>query len=97
MVTSAMDRLKVLFEEIGNYQRAIDGGRPFPEVRTDLYNRLLEASILLPPGNGHIWDDFRLWVMQEWAAAYQRAGDAQAEPWREFLVDISEILEESPE
>ncbi|WP_405461624.1 hypothetical protein OG786_29350 [Streptomyces sp. NBC_00101] len=94
---TAMDRLKVLFEEIGNYQRAIDGGRPFIEVKDDLYNRLLEASILLPPGNGHIWDDFRMWVMQEWAAAYQRGGDTEAGPWMEFLKETGEILEKSSE
>ncbi|MGW9134524.1 hypothetical protein [Streptomyces sp. NPDC055681] len=91
-----MDRLKVLFEEIGSYQRAIDGGRPFVEVRSDIYNRLLEASLLLPPGNGHIWDDFRMWVMQGWAGAFQIGGDSEAEPWREFLQEIGEILERSP-
>ncbi|MET8421251.1 hypothetical protein ACWD7C_24210 [Streptomyces sp. NPDC005134] len=91
-----MDRLKVLFEEIGSYQRAIDGGRPFVEVRSDIYNRLLEASILLPPGNGHIWDDLRMWVMQGWAGAFHNGGDSEAEPWREFLQEIGEILERSP-
>ncbi|GGT73954.1 MULTISPECIES: hypothetical protein [Streptomyces] len=96
-MTSTMDRLKVLFEEIGGYQQAIDQGMLFTEARPEMYRRLLEAAILLPPGNGHIWNDYRLWVMQGWASALQNGGDAEAEPWREFLGEITEVLGPAPD
>ena len=86
-----MDRLKVLFEEIGGYQQAIERGMPFSAAKDEIYNRCLEANILMPPGNDHIWEEFRLWLMQGWAAAYKRDGDAEAEPWRELLQEFGEL------
>ena len=92
-----MDRLRVLFDEIGSYQQALDGGMEFSTGGPAIYNRVLEAQILMPPGNEHIWNDFRMWIMQGWAGAYQRGGDEAAEPWRVFLTEIRELLGPPPE
>lgn len=94
---SSTDRLKVLFDEIGGYRRAIEDGMPFTTARPQMYDRLLEAAVLLPPGNGHIWNDYRMWVMKGWAAAMSSGGDAAAEPWREFLGEIGELLGPVPD
>ena len=65
-----LDRLRVLFDELGDYQRAVDGGVPLAEVKAQMLARLSEAELLLPPGNQHIWTDFRWWIMHGWADAH---------------------------
>lgn len=92
-----MDRLRVLFDEIGDYQRALDGGMTLGTGGPEIYRRVLEAQILLPPGNAHIWNDFRMWIMQSWAIAEQRGGQAESEPWRVFLGEIGDLLGPAPD
>ena len=87
-----LDRLRVLFDELGDYQRAVDGGVPLAEVKAQMLARLSEAELLLPPGNQHIWTDFRWWIMHGWADAHQSGGDEFSEPWRGFLADINDLL-----
>ncbi|WP_215549112.1 hypothetical protein [Amycolatopsis sp. CA-230715] len=87
-----MDRLGILFEEIGARQRATDEQPLEVAAKKEILDRVLEAQILLPPGNEHIWDDFRLWIMRSWAVVLKRYGDDAAEPWRVFLVEVNEMI-----
>ncbi|WP_406864687.1 hypothetical protein ABZO31_31265 [Streptomyces sp. HUAS MG47] len=92
-----MDRLKVLFEEIGGYQQALEDEMTIRTAGPEIYRRVLEVQILLPPGNAHIWNDFRMWIVQSWATAHQRGGDEEAEPWRVFLGEITDLLGPAPD
>ncbi|CAL9597098.1 hypothetical protein SUDANB21_05359 [Streptomyces sp. enrichment culture] len=92
-----MARLEVLFEEIGRYQRALDNGMALSTGGPEIYRRVLEVQLLLPPGNEHIWSGFRMWIMRSWATALERGGDAEAEPWRVFLVEIGDLLGPAPD
>lgn len=86
-----IQKLRSLFEEIGQYQQRItegtillDSGAP------EIEKRVLAASVLLPAGNEHVWDDLFKWIMAHWAEAHQQSGDAASEPWRVFLVRVKE-------
>jgi hypothetical protein len=91
-----MTRLETLFNEIGWYQRAIEErGLPLASGGPEIIARCREVAALLPPGNEHIWDDLRLWIGQSWASAEQSGGITASEPWRVFLVEVGNLLEES--
>ncbi|MET7715323.1 hypothetical protein [Streptomyces sp. NPDC005407] len=92
-----MARLEALFEEIGGYQRALESEMTLSTGGPEIYRRVLEVQLLLPPGNEHIWNDFRMWIMQSWATAHQRGGDAESEPWRVFLGEIGDLLGPAPD
>ncbi|WET76896.1 hypothetical protein P3102_22600 [Amycolatopsis sp. QT-25] len=91
------DRLSVLFEEIGAWQRSVDE-RPISNTeKEEILNRLRAVHELLPPGNAHIFKDFMRWIMQSWAIVMQRHGDAEAEKWRVFLKEAGDIIGPIPE
>ncbi|WP_030269706.1 hypothetical protein [Streptomyces sp. NRRL B-24484] len=90
-------RLRVLFDELGDYQRSLDDGAPLAETKPAMLGRLAEAHLLLPPGNEHLWSGFRWWIMHTWAAAQQEGGDSASEPWREFLAEVNDVLGPAPD
>jgi hypothetical protein len=92
-----MARLEVLFEELGSWQRAVDKRPLSNSDKQEILGRLREANRLLPPGNAHIFNDFRRWIMQCWAIVMQRYGDAEAEKWRVFLSEVAGIIGPAPE
>ncbi|MEV8092786.1 hypothetical protein [Kitasatospora sp. NPDC085879] len=90
-------RLRVLFDELGDFQRAVDDGAPLAEAKPAMLGRLAEAHLLLPPGNEHLWTDFRWWIMHTWAAVRQEDGDSGSEPWRQFLAEVDDVLRPAPD
>ncbi|WP_431681401.1 hypothetical protein [Kitasatospora sp. KL5] len=92
-----MDRLQVLLEELGDYQRSVDGGVPLAQARRPMLARLAEAQVLLPPGNERVWTGLRWWIMHAWADAHQCGGDEFSEPWRQFLADVNDVLGPAPD
>jgi hypothetical protein len=86
-------RLRMLLDQMGEYQRAIDErGLPLQEGGPEIINRLRQAVDLLPPGNNGFWDDLIHWGIQNWAEAFRSGGDAACEPWRLFLIEVDRIV-----
>jgi hypothetical protein len=91
------ERLGVLFEEIGSWQRSVDERPLLDSEKEEMLSRLREVHSLLPSGNAHIFEDFMRWIMHCWAIVGQQHGDSESEKWRVFLVEAGEIIGPIPD